>query len=82
MKQWNLGPCLSVLGSRTVLTTSEQASVDLGQHVDLIILLTGSWYKLQHVLTNICELKSKQKANDYQYLGSLLYQCKTVFIFN
>lgn len=44
VKQWNLDPTPSELESQTVLITSEQAFVDLGQHVASIILLTESWY--------------------------------------
>lgn len=44
VKQWNQDHILSIQENQIVHITSELAFVDLEQHVDLIILLTGSWY--------------------------------------
>lgn len=58
VKQWNQGLIQSIQENQIVHTTSEPAFVDLEQHVDLIILLTGNWYELcnefgQNVVINL-----------------------------
>lgn len=57
MKWRNLGSIRSVPESLIVLITSGQVFVDLELHVDLIILLTESWYDRKHVLTNSWNFK-------------------------